>query len=165
MIFDDIEGNEEASRGTDGGRGEGQKNAILFAILEIVLLLVVIAVAMEVQRRIRRHLFLKKMRGKKAKRRIRKGYLHLLPVWMKYSVSYRGQSMGEFTHEIASAMELPEEDVAVFVELLFHARFGPDTISEEQLKEFGRIYQMIRRKAYADAKWIRKLYYMYIMVL
>ena len=92
-------------------------------------------------------------------------YLHLLPVWMKYSISYRGQSMGELTREIVSAMELPEEDIAVFVELLFHARFGPDTISEEQLQEFDRIYQEIRRKAYDDAKLIRKLYYMYIMVL
>ena len=164
MVFDDIEGNEDASK--DTGKGENQKSSgILSTILKITILVVVIVAALEAQRRIRRHLFLKNMRTKKAKRRIRMVYLHLLPVWMRYSIAYRGQSMAELTQEIASAIELPEGDVAVFVELLFHARFGPDTISEEQLREFDRIYQMIRRKVYDDAKWIRKLYYMYIMVL
>ena len=130
-----------------------------------MILFALIVVAIEIQRRIRRHLFLKNMRTKKAKRRIRMVYLHLLPVWIRYAIAYRGQSMSELTQEIVSSMELPKEDITIFVALLFHARFGPDTISEEQLNEFDRIYQLIRRKAYDDAKWIRKLYYMYIMVL
>lgn len=164
MVFDDIEGNEEASE--DAGNDEKTQNSgILSTILKIGILVILIVAAIEIQRRIRKHLFQKNMRTKKAKRRIRMVYLHLLPVWMRYSIAYRGQSMGELTREIVSAMELPEEDIAVFVELLFHARFGPDTISEEQLQEFDRIYQEIRKKAYDDAKLIRKLYYMYIMVL
>ena len=164
MVFDDIEGNEEASE--DAGNAENSKNSGIFTtILKIGILVILIVATIEVQRRIRRHLFQKNMRTKKAKRRIRMVYLHLLPVWMKYSIAYRGQSMGELTQELSSSMELPEGDIAKFVELLFHARFGPDTITEEQLQEFDRIYQMIRRKAYDDAKWLRKLYYMYIMVL
>ena len=164
MVFDDIEGNEEES--VDAAKEDNSKGSgILPIVIRLVILFALIVVAIEIQRRIRRHLFLKNMRTKKAKRRIRMVYLHLLPVWIRYAIAYRGQSMSELTQEIVSSMELPKEDIAIFVALLFHARFGPDTISEEQLNEFDRIYQLIRRKAYDDAKWIRKLYYMYIMVL
>ncbi len=166
MIFDDIEGNEEDSGGSDNGDAKKQNsNGILFTLLNILIILLVVVAVVEGQRRIRRHIFIKNMRSKKVKRRIRMVYLHLMPVWIRYSVVYRGQTMSEFSTEIAEAMKLPEEEIALFVGLLFHARFGPDTITEDQLKEFGRIYQRIRQKAYDDAKWIRKLYYMYIMVL
>lgn len=166
MVFDDIQGNEKDPEGSGGGNAEGKSiNPMLFTILKIVIIVLLVIAAIEGQRRIRKHVFLKNMKNKEAKRRIRMAYFHLLPVWMKYSISYRGQSMREFAEEIITAMKLPESDVTQFVELLFHARFGPDTITEEQLREFGRIYESMRRKAYADAKWIRKLYYMYIMVL
>ena len=49
-------------------------------------------------------------------------------------------------------MELPFEDVLEFVTLIFHARFGPDTITEDQLREFTRVYHEIIAKAYRDAK-------------
>lgn len=166
MVFDDIEGNEEDPEGSDGGNAKGKTaNQLPFTILKIIIVVVLVVAVIEGQRRIRKHVFLKKMKNKKAKRRIRMAYLHLIPVWMNYSIAYRGQSMHEFAEEIVTAMKLPEQDVTQFVELLFHARFGPDTITETQLKEFGRIYESICQKAYADAKWIRKLYYMYIMVL
>jgi len=166
MVFDDIEGNEEDSDGADGGNAkENNSRGVLFTVIKILIILLVIVAVVEGQRRIRKHIFMKNMRSKKVKRRIRMVYLHLMPVWIRYSVVYRGQSMSEFSTEIADAMKLPEEEIALFTGLLFHARFGPDTITEDQLKEFGRIYQRIRQKAYDDAKWIRKLYYMYIMVL
>lgn len=166
MVFDDIEGNEEDAEDSDGGGEEGQTaNPLLSVILKIVILLLLVVAATEGQRRIRKHVFMKNMKKKKAKRRIRMAYFHLVPVWKKYSVVYRGQSMHEFAEEIIAAMKLPERDLTWFVELLFHARFGPDTITEEELKEFSRIYESVCRKAYADATWIRKLYYMYIMVL
>lgn len=167
MVFDDIEGNEEkdsnASKDSDAKGKEG--NDWLFTVLKICIIIVLVVAVLEGQRRIRKRIFLKNMKKRNAKRRIRMAYLHLMPVWMKYSVIYRSQSIREFTEEISSAMALPEAEVGRFVELLFHARFGPDTISEEQLREFGRVYKAICQKAYADAKWIRKLYYMYIMVL
>lgn len=166
MVFDDIEKEEKDSNASNGGTAQGKEtNHRLFTVLKICIIIVLIAAVLEGQRRIRKRIFLKNMRKKNAKRRIRMAYLHLIPVWMKYSVIYRSQSIREFTEQISSAMSLPEADVAHFVELLFHARFGPDTITEDQLREFGKVYKTICQKAYADAKWIRKLYYMYIMVL
>lgn len=165
MVFDDIEGNEEDSKGSEEESAEGSGPKLMFAILKILVIVILVMAVLEGQRRIRRHIFLRNMKAKKAKRRIRMVYLHLVPLWMQYSVVYRGQSMAEFAEEIAVAMHLPQEDIDDFAALLFHARFGPDTITDEQLLEFGRIYQSIRRKAYDNASWIKKLYYMYIMVL
>ena len=71
-------------------------------------------------------------------------YLHLLPVFHRYKLAYRGQSMAQFSREISREMELPFEDVLEFVTLIFHARFGPDTITEDQLREFKRVYHEIR---------------------
>ena len=164
MIFDDIKQNDKKS--SDSGNANGtSKGRIWFVILDIVIVLLLIAAAMEAQRRIRAYMFRKNMKQKKAKRRIRMVYLHLLPVFHRYKLAYRGQSMAQFSREISREMELPFEDVLEFVTLIFHARFGPDTITEDQLREFKRVYHEIRAKAYRDAKPMRKLYYMYIMVL
>lgn len=164
MVFDDIKQNDKKS--SDSGNANGtSKGRIWFVILDIVIVLLLIAAAMEAQRRIRAYMFRKNMKQKKAKRRIRMVYLHLFPVFHRYKLAYRGQSMAQFSREISREMELPFEDVLEFVTLIFHARFGPDTITEDQLREFKRIYHEIRAKAYRDAKPIRKLYYMYIMVL
>lgn len=165
MVFDDIERNEESSDSAEEGDAGQSGSGLLYTILKILAAVILVIAAAEGQRRIRRHIFLRNMRTKKAKRRVRMVYLHLVPVWMSYSVVYRGQSMAEFAGELTAAMHLPQEDMQYFVQLLFHARFGPDTITEEQLKEFGRIYQTIRSKVYDDASWLKKLYYMYIMVL
>jgi hypothetical protein len=134
-------------------------------ILEVCIVVILVLAACELQRRVRRSLFLRNMKKRKPKRRIRMVYLHLVPVWMQYGIAYKGQSMDEFSEEIATALKLPKEEIYHFVELLYHARFGPDTITEEQLQEFGKTYSIIRRRLYDDAKWTRKLYYMYIMVL
>ncbi|MFR1257904.1 MAG: transglutaminase-like domain-containing protein [Clostridium sp.] len=164
MVFDDIKQNDKKS--SDSGNANGtSKGRIWFVILDIVIVLLLIAAAMEAQRRIRAYMFRKNMKQKKAKRRIRMVYLHLFPVFHRYKLAYRGQSMAQFSREISREMELPFEDVLEFVTLIFHARFGPDTITEDQLREFKRVYHEIRAKAYRDAKPMRKLYYMYIMVL
>ena len=73
--------------------------------------------------------------------------------------------MAEYTEQIAEAMSLPKSEISVFVELIYHARFGPEDIGEEELRSFGEVYHLIRNKAYEDVKLIKKLYYMYIMVL
>ncbi len=164
MVFDDIKRDEKDSQSADT-RKETKSDEIFSALLKTGVVIILFLVVMEVQRRIRKYLFKKNMKTRKAKRRIRMVYLHLLPVWLKYDITYHGQSIKEFAGEIAKVMEMPEEDMTAFVELLFHARFGPDTIMDEQLQEFDRIYQEIRKKAYKDAKCIRRLYYMYIMVL
>lgn len=164
MIFDDIKKDDKKSSDRENDSGTGNSRVWL-VILEIVMILVIAAAAMEIQRRVRAYLFRKNMKQKKAKRRIRMVYLHLLPVFHRYKIFYKGQSMAQFSREISREFELPIEDIREFVMLIFHARFGPDTITEEQLREFKRVYHEICSKAYRDAKPMRKLYYMYIMVL
>lgn len=166
MTFDDIEGNEDPSEeDNQGGTGQSAKNKRLWIVLEVLLIVILIVAVMEGQRRIRRHLFLRNMRSYRAKRRIRMAYHHLLPIFIARKVVYRGQSMAEYTEQIAEAMSLPKSEISIFVELIYHARFGPEDIGEEELRSFGEVYHLIRNKAYEDVKLIKKLYYMYIMVL
>lgn len=166
MEFDDIDGNEdEPEEDHQQDTGKDNKSGILWLILKIAMVIVLFAAIVETQRRIRKKLFVRNMRSYKARRRIRMAYHHLVPVFAARSVSYHGQSMAEYTAQIAEAVSLPEEDVAVFVALIYHARFGPDNIGEEQLRSFGEIYYLIRNKIYEDVTFIKKLYYMYIMVL
>lgn len=166
MTFDDIEGNEDSSEeDNQGGTGQSAKNKRLWIVLEVLLIVILIVAVMEGQRRIRRHLFLRNMRSYRAKRRIRMAYHHLIPIFIARKVVYRGQSMAEYTEQIAEAMSLPKSEISVFVELIYHARFGPEDIGEEELRSFGEVYHLIRNKAYEDVKLIKKLYYMYIMVL
>lgn len=166
MIFDDIEGNEDSSEeDNQEGTGQSTKTKLLWIVLEVLLIVILIVGVMEGQRRIRKRLFLRNMRSYKAKRRIRMAYHHLIPIFTARSVVYRGQSMAEYTEQIAEAISLPKSEISPFVELIYHARFGPEDIGEEELRSFGEVYQLIRNKAYEDVKLIKKLYYMYIMVL
>ena len=166
MEFEDIDGNEEDSdEGSGKGAGEKKGNQVLWTILKVLSVLILFVAVMETQRRIRKRLFVRNMRSYKAKRRIRMAYHHLVPVFTARSVVYRGQSMAEYTAQIAEAMAMPEQDIAVFVALVYHARFGPDTIGEEELRLFGEMYYRITNKIYEDVTFIKRLYYMYIMVL
>lgn len=165
MVFDDIDGNEDSSDDGASDKGSKQGSHVWWYILEAVLIILLVLSCVEGQRRIRSHVFLRNMRSMRARRRIRMAHHHLMPVFAARSVVYRGQSMAEYTAQIAKAMELPEEEITVFVELIYHARFGPDDISEEELRSFAEIYHHIRNKAYEDVTFIKKLYYMYIMVL
>ena len=166
MEFEDIVGNEEDSdEGSGKGAGEKKGNQVLWTILKVLSVLILFVAVMETQRRIRKRLFVRNMRSYKAKRRIRMAYHHLVPVFTARSVVYRGQSMAEYTAQIAEAMAMPEQDIAVFVALVYHARFGPDTIGEEELRLFGEMYYRITNKIYEDVTFIKRLYYMYIMVL
>lgn len=99
------------------------------------------------------------------KRKIRAIYHHLLPIFFQKGVVYRGQPAAVLAAELTEALNMPEEDMIKFVGLIYHAGFGPDDIAKEQVSEFCIIYENIRKKLYADAKMLRKLYYMYIMIL
>ncbi|MCH5266168.1 MAG: hypothetical protein J1F02_09735 [Lachnospiraceae bacterium] len=175
MTFDDIDGNEDEEEeetgesGTDGGNAsDSTAKKILGQILEILKILVpllLVLAAIEGQRRIRRKLFARNLRNMKMKKRIRRAHYHIARIFVRRGVVYRGQAMWEYTREIARAMELPEEDIYEYVSLVYYARFGPDDITEEQMPAFREIYEAIRKKAYGDAKWWKKLYYMYILVL
>lgn len=166
MIFDDIEGNEDPSDEDKANTGnKDSKKAVWMILVDILIGLVLIMAALEVQRRIRRMLFQRGLGSVRISKRIRMAYHRLMPVYIHRKVMFSGQTMAEYTEQLAMAMRMPEAEISVYVELIFHARFGPEDITEEQMDEFRQAYEKIRAKAYADAKIFRKLYYMYIAAL
>ena len=165
MTFDDIDGNEDEPEESEGEGGSGARSRALAIILRIVLVILFAAAVLEAQRRIRRMIFNRKLRSYRMKRKIRAIYHHLLPIFFQKGVVYRGQPAAVLAAELTEALNMPEEDMIKFVGLIYHAGFGPDDIAKEQVSEFCIIYENIRKKLYADAKMLRKLYYMYIMIL
>jgi len=170
MTFDDIEGNEDpeeetASGGAVSGSGDSVGKGILGIVLKVLLGMILFIIVMEGQRRLRRYLFKRSLQIRKIKKRIRLVHMHLQPVLINSGANYRGQTMAEYTKDIAEAVALNGAKVENYVEMVFYARFGPDNITDEQFREFQKTYEGIRRKIYEDAKLIKKLYYMYIMVL
>ena len=141
------------------------RNTVFIYRLEILIILILIAAAFEIQRRIRRMMFERSLRDIRTRRRIRRVYFHLMPVYIHRGALYRGQAMADYAEQLSAAMRMPEAEIRTYVELVYHARFGPDDITEEQMEEFLLIYEKIRAKAYADAKIFRKLYYMFITAL
>lgn len=170
MVFDDIDGNEDpeeetASGGAVDGTGNSKTKKIVGIVVKILFGIFVFAIAMEVQRRLRRYLFKRSLQSQKMKKRIRMVYMQLQPIWLNEGVHYHGQTMEEYTKEVAMAMSMDVETIGCYVRTLFYARFGPDDMTDEQFREFHKIYEEMRRKIYKDAKPIKKLYYMYIMAL
>ena len=89
----------------------------------------------------------------------------MMPVYIHRGVGFSGQTVAEYTKQLAMAMRMPEAELQEYVEFIYHARFGPEDITEEQMEEFMQTHEKIRAKAYADAKIFIKLYYMYIAAL
>lgn len=165
MIFDDIDGNEDPEEETGSDRGSDSSDRAWQIWIEIAIALVLVAAAIEAERRIRRYLFQSRLQRLRMKRKIRMIHHHLMPLFSARKAAYRGQSMDAYAAVIAEAMDMPVDPVREYVSIVYHARFGPDDITEAQFAEFRMLYDQIRRKAYEDAKILKKLYYMYIMVL
>lgn len=167
MIFEDIEREEGAVSGgaATGENGGGDSSRLLWKILEGVGTVILIFAAIEAQRRIRRYIFGRNLKRLRMKKRIRMVHHHLAVLLAQRGVVYRGQTMSRYTREISQAMEMPYDKIYDYVTLVFRARFGPDDITEEDMAVFRITYENIRRKAYENAKPLKKLYYMYIMVL
>ncbi len=171
MEFDDIEGNEEDEEGMEldvDGSGEEEDSRIpgwLKIVIEVGLLLVFLVLVLEIQRRLRRRLYERSLTNMRAQKRILAGYHHLAAAMRQKGVVYRGQPVAELTVEMARALDMSVEELYGYVSLVYRARFGPDDIEEEQVRAFQMICENIRTKIYGDAKIIKKLYYMYIMVL
>ena len=174
MEFEDIDGNEDTEdegkeQGLDGGELGSEKegsSGFLRALLIILIVLVVIAAVAETQRRIRRHLFRSRLSDMKNKRRrIRMTHRHLTPYFMHKGVKYDGQSGAELTAELTEALSMPEEPIRYYVEMVFYGAFGPDNLTEQQVFRFREVCDEICLHAYHDANLLKKIYYMYIMVL
>ncbi|MBO5072980.1 MAG: hypothetical protein J6C32_08460 [Eubacterium sp.] len=165
MIFDDIQGNNDDGEGGSAGSAGSASSRTLTLLVKIGVILALVVLAIEGERRIRRYLYIRSLQKLRMKRRIRRAHRHLMPVFNARGAAYRGQSMADYTMAIAEAMDLSPEQVADYVSIVFHARFGPDDITEAQYAGFRMQYDMIRHRMYENAKIIKKLYYMYIMVL
>ena len=166
MTFDDIQ-KDTNSDGQQGGlsASENTYSRVIRIILEILAVLVFIVVALEGERRIRHYLFMKSLQSLRMKRRIRMAHRHLMPLFNAKRAAYKGQPVAVYAAAIAEGMDMPVDQITEYVSLVYHARFGPDDITEAELAEFRMQFDAIRRKAYDDAKIMKKLYYMYIMVL
>lgn len=161
MIFEDI----EREYGSDaGGLSESAKN-VLMHIGKMIGVLILILAIFEAQRRIRRYIFRRNLKCMRMKKRIHMVHSHLSVLLSHKGVHYQGQTVGNYTKEISSAMEMPYDKIYDYVSLVFRASYGPDDITEEDMAVFRLTYENIRRKAYENASLPKKLYYMYIMVL
>ena len=172
MEFEDIEGNEEEDepkeQGLDGGElaSSPEKSGVLHIIVIIVIILLVMAAILEIQRRIRKYLFRRSLSDlKNKKRRVRMTHRHLVPYFAGKGVRYYGQTMDELKAELKEALSMSGEEIDFYVDVVFHAAFGPDDLSEQECFKFREVYEDICRHGYRDAKLFKKLYLMYIMVL
>ncbi|MEE3467954.1 MAG: transglutaminase domain-containing protein [Eubacterium sp.] len=174
MEFEDIEGNEDTEdegqeQGRDGGdlgSNEKEDSGFLHILLILLIVLIIVAAVAEGQRRIRRYLFRSRLSDMKNKRRrVRMTHRHLTPYFMHRGVKYVGQSSAELTGELTEALSMPEEPIRYYVDTIFHAAFGPDNLTEQQVFRFREVCDEICRHAYRDAGLLKKIYYMYIMVL
>ena len=73
--------------------------------------------------------------------------------------------MDELKAELKEALSMSGEEIDFYVDVVFHAAFGPDDLSEQECFKFREVYEDICRHGYRDAKLFKKLYLMYIMVL
>lgn len=165
MEFEDIDGNEDPNEPVkDTAKTE---DSGIWRVLGLVALgIILIVVMMEVQRRLRRYFYRKNLADMKNKRkRIRMTHRHLVPYFTKQGVTYRGQSTGELTHELSKALKIKKPVIGFYVDMVYHAAFGPDDITEDQMFRFRSVCDEISRHAYKNAGIFRKLYYMYFMVL
>ena len=167
MIFDDIEGNEEPdSEPIEDASADSAGNSALRIVITVVIVLIVIAVILEGQRRIRKMLFRRSLNDVKDKRRrIRHVHRHLTPYLTKRGIVYTGQTVEELKTQMKETLQIPDETASVYIEMVFRAAFGPGDITESEAFRFRETYDEICRYAYAESKLIRKLYYMYVLVL
>ena len=88
-----------------------------------------------------------------------------MPLFSARGAAYKGQPVAVYAAAIAEAVDMPLDQIQEYVGLVYHARFGPNDITEAELAGFRMQFDAICRKVYDDAKIMKKLYYMYIMVL
>lgn len=130
-----------------------------------VLVLVVLAVAAETQRRLRIIFFKRHLKKKSFSKQILMYYRRLERVLNYEGIRYGGQSVSEFTEDIAAACGMEPDEVYRFVSMVFCASFSREKFDKEQMFDFRNAYRSIRHNIYAGAKGFKKLYIMYILCL
>lgn len=132
-------------------------------LIVIVAVLLGFVVAAELQRRVRIILFKKNVARKTMGGQIILYYHQLEKAFVQKGVRYRGQSVSEYTEEIAAAYGLRYEEVYTFVATVFCARFSNQKFERVQVAEFRNAYRRIRHNVYGELHGMKKLYYMYVL--
>ena len=157
----------EESKKDSGDSSSSQESRSLSPVVKIIGIVlagvVILILTAEIQRRIRIMIFKNKLRHDKAARQILLLYHQLEKAFVKKKIRYEGQTVKEYSHEIADAYDLDEEMVCTFISLVFCAKFSKDSFEKEEVFEYRQQYRKIRHQIYGQLKWPMKLYYMYVL--
>lgn len=149
----------------DTNAGDQTKKLPIFVKILLTVLIVVVALvlAAEIQRRVRIMIFKNKLRHDKTSRQILLLYHQLEKAFVQKHIRYNGQTVAEYSHEIAQAYDLEEEMVYAFIADVFCAKFSKDRFDKAEVYEYRQEYRAIRHRIYGQLKWPMKLYYMYVL--
>lgn len=156
----DNKGNKDNKEASGQGRMKWWQ-AVLLVLAGIVLLLLVA----EIQRRVRIIIFKRNVRKKVQRKQILAYYRHLEKAFINKGISYRGQSVDEYTQQIAEAYDMKAEIIYSLVSMVFCASFSCEKFDKVQIAEFRTAYRSIRHKVYEGVRGGMKLYYMYVLCL
>lgn len=144
------------------GQGRMKWWQITLLVLGGIVLLLLVA---EIQRRVRIVIFKRNVRKKVQRKQILAYYRHLEKAFANKGISYRGQSVDEYTRQIAEAYDMKEEIIHSLVAMVFCASFSCEKFDKAQIAEFRTAYRSIRHKVYEGVRGVMKLYYMYVLCL
>lgn len=144
------------------GQGRMKWWQITLLVLAGIVLLLLVA---EIQRRVRIVIFKRNVRKKVQRKQILAYYRHLERAFINKGISYRGQSVDEYTRQIAEAYDMKEEIIHSLVAMVFCASFSCEKFDKAQIAEFRTAYRSIRHKVYEGVRGVMKLYYMYVLCL
>ncbi|MGN1206331.1 MAG: transglutaminase family protein [Eubacterium sp.] len=134
-------------------------------LLRILIVLVLLVLAAEIQRHVRIVLFKNKLYHGKEAKQILLLYHQLEKAFVQKHIRYTGQTVAEYSHEIAEAYGLDEHMVHAFITEVFCAKFSKDRFGKSKIYEYRQEYRKIRHQIYGQLKWPMKLYYMYILCI
>lgn len=144
------------------GQGRMKWWQLMLLVLGGIVLLVLVA---EIQRRVRILVFKRNIRKKVQRKQILAYYRHLERAFINKGIRYRGQSVDEYTKQIAEAYDMKEEVIYSLVSMVFCASFSYEKFDKAQIAEFRTAYRSIRHKVYEGVRGGTKLYYMYVLCL
>ena len=155
----------ESADKKDSNSSEPTKTMPIFVkiLLTLVIVIVALILAAEIQRRVRIMIFKKQLRHDKTSRQILLLYHQLEKAFVQKHIRYTGQTVAEYSREIAEAYELEEEMVHAFIADVFCAKFSRDRFDKTEVYEYRQEYRVIRHRIYGQLKWPMKLYYMYVL--
>lgn len=134
-------------------------------VLFVAAALVMFIVVAEAQRRIRIIVFHQNLKKKTMRKQIIAYYRQLERAFLHKGIRYHGQSVSEYTEQIAGAYGMEADVIAPFVAMVYCASFSYHKFDRAQMAEYRTLYRSIRHRIYAEVRGMKKLYYMYILCI